>query len=177
MPQKITYVPRYLAIDPFEFTFSADAVERLKASRVQRSLKIHVLNVEVHVPASLDALHTKVEPRAEARVLVVRHRVTRQPNVKLCNDKIRQQNNFYKCTYVVAAVHLLTACHVSRVKVTCNGHVLLADFEVVRRSLRIHITQLFICEVAHDALNALSLILLRIFVIYVALGVSFGLAI
>ena len=87
--QNITYIPRHLAIDPFEFTLSADTIERLKASRVQRSLKIHVLNVKVHVPASLDALHGKVEPRAEACVLVVRHRVTRQPNVELRNDKIR----------------------------------------------------------------------------------------
>lgn len=156
----LTIIPGHFTIDPFEFTFFADAIERFQTSRVQRSLEIHVLNVKVNVSASLDTFHGEVEPCAEAGILVVRHRVTRQPNVK-----------------VVATVHLLTASQVTSIEVTRNGHILLADFELVRSPLRVHISQLLVREVSHNALNALSLLCLRVIVIYVALGVTIRFAI
>lgn len=78
---------------------------------------------------------------------------------------------------MVATVHLLTASQVTSIEVTRNGHILLADFELVRSPLRVHIAQLLVREVSHNALNALSLLCLRVIVIYVALGVTIRFAI
>ena len=80
---KITYIPRDFAVDSFEFTLSADTIKWLQTSRIKRSLEVHVLDVEVDQLATLNALDGEVEPRAKARILVVRHRVAGHPYIEL----------------------------------------------------------------------------------------------
>lgn len=58
----VTYIPRYFASYSFELSFFADPIKRFQSCSIQRSLKVHILNVEVNVFASFYTFDSEVEP-------------------------------------------------------------------------------------------------------------------
>lgn len=116
----LSIIPRYFPRYPFKFAGPPDTIEWLEPRRIETSLKIHVLDVEVHLAPALNALDGEVEPGAEPSVFVVGHRVARQPDVE-----------------VVAAVHLLAAGHVAGVEVAGDGYFTIIHLKFKCRTLGI----------------------------------------
>jgi len=81
-----TYIPRYLAVDSAEPTFSTDPEEWLESCGVKGPLQVHVFNMEMKISTFFDPLYCEVKPGPrnmrmifnlshlpEASVLVIGH--------------------------------------------------------------------------------------------------------
>ena len=60
---------------------------------------------------------------------------------------------------MISTVHLFTTHHVACIEVAGKSHLTFANLEAESRSLRVHISKLLSCEVTHNALHLLSLLL------------------
>ena len=58
---------------------------------------------------------------------------------------------------MIATVHLLTTHHISCVEVTGEEDLAFAALKIKGLALRVHVSKLLCCKVAHDALHLLSL--------------------
>lgn len=61
---------------------------------------------------------------------------------------------------MVATFHLLASCHVACVEVARENNLVLAQRELKSGPLRMHVSELLLAVVAHDALDGSSLWLL-----------------
>lgn len=99
----------------------------------------------------------------ESGVLVVGHRIGTHPNIEL-------KGSDQKLTYMITARFLLFApCHVSSIEVACyNDAVCFAYLKLKCISLRMHVSQLFVRVIAHDAFDSAAVALLAFVVGFVS---------
>jgi hypothetical protein len=78
-------------------------------------------------------------------------------DIQMLNYKTQNNELLVANTYVIATLHLLTAGHVSCIKITRYYHLaILPHLELKRCSLRMHLSELLCRIVTHNTLDLFS---------------------